>query len=411
METVPLQAPPADVIIKKEGRPVHAGTPSFIPVQQISRLEKTLVWWAIRLRIFWFACTILKKPRLVLKTFRTMLRLRTNVWGGDLKKIYRVDGKYYFNMYTPAWPSAAYDALIKSELRRQEDPLNVRERLSFVFFAITRKCPLRCEHCFEWDNLNQKESFTKEELLATVDLFRREGVLQFHFSGGEPMVRIKELREVVRHTSANTECWVLTSGFNLTPENARALKQDGCKGIVISIDHYLPEVHNLFRGSDASFGHAVNGVAAARAAGLVVAISVCATRTFIEQGHLLPYIEFAKSIGVHFVQVLEPKNVGHYQDKDVLLFPRHIDELDRVFKLVNHSPAYQQYPTILYHGYHQRRVGCFSGSRSVYVDAAGDVHACPFCHTKSYNIIEHIRQGKQKLPEKENACPRYDKIA
>jgi MoaA/NifB/PqqE/SkfB family radical SAM enzyme len=122
-------------------------------------------------------------------------------------------------------------------------------------------------------------------------------------------------------------------------------------------------------------------------------------------------MDFAHSLGVHFVQVLEPKNVGHYDHKDVLLASKHIQELDTVFKQVNHSPAYSQYPTMLYHGYHQRRVGCFSGSRSVYVDSIGDVHACPFCHTKSYNIIELLRKGNEKLPVKENKCPRYESIA
>src|SRR5689334_19994639 len=85
----------------------------------VSRLEKLMVWTAIKLRIFYFALIILKKPKLVWQTFREMLRLRNNVWGGDLKKLYRVDGKYYFNMYTPGWPSKAYDQLIKAELRRR----------------------------------------------------------------------------------------------------------------------------------------------------------------------------------------------------------------------------------------------------------------------------------------------------
>jgi MoaA/NifB/PqqE/SkfB family radical SAM enzyme len=110
------------------------------------------------------------------------------------------------------------------------------------------------------------------------------------------------------------------------------------------------------------------------------------------------------------VQVLEPKNVGHYENKDVLLASRHIEILDTTFKLVNHSPNYRDYPTMLYHGYHQRRVGCFSGSRSVYVDSIGDVHACPFCHTKSYNILDMIRSNNYTLPKKENACPRYKTV-
>ena len=378
---------------------------------QPGSVEKSFTWILIKLRIFYFACIILKQPVKVWATFKAMVNLRNNVWGGDLKKMYKIDGKYYFNQYTPGWPSKAYDQLIKSELRRHASPLTVTEKLSFVFLAITRKCPMRCEHCFEWDNLNQKESFTKDDLFKVVDMYQREGVLQFHFSGGEPMVRFKDLLPLIKYTSKKSECWVLTSGFNFTVENATLLKGAGCKGVVVSIDHYIPELHNMFRGNIGSFDMAVNAVAAARQAGMVTSISVCATKPFIDGDHLMPYMHFANQLGVQFVQVLEPRKVGHYEGKDVLLDEKHISHLEYIFKRINHSPAYSGYPTMLYHGYHQRRVGCFSGSRSVYVDSAGDVHACPFCHTKSYNIIELVRSNEKKLPVKENKCPLFEKIA
>lgn len=381
------------------------------PAGSLSGLERSLVWLAIKLRIFYFACLVLKKPAKVWRLFKTMLRLRNNVWGGDLKKIYKIDGKYYFNMYTPGWPSRAYDELIKAELRRHASPLTETEKLSFIFLAITRKCPMRCEHCFEWDNLNQKESFTKEDLLQVIDLYRKEGVLQIHFSGGEPMVRFKDLVELIGYASPDIACWVLTSGFNFTAANARKLKQAGCKGVVVSIDHYQPERHNLFRGRPDAFAGAVQAVAAAREAGLVTAISVCATRVFLNDGHLVPYMDFARSLGVQFVQVLEPRQVGHYANKEVLLDGHHISLLEETFTRFNHAPSSRHYPTLVYHGYHQRRVGCFSGSRSVYIDSAGDVHACPFCHTKSYNIITVVRARETALPPKENRCPQFEKIA
>ncbi|MDB5210196.1 MAG: radical protein [Sediminibacterium sp.] len=377
----------------------------------LSNAEKKIVWWAIKLRLFYLTCITIKHPKRIMKLFAVMLKLRKNIWGGDLEKIHRIGNRYYYNIYTPGWPSKAYDDLIKSELRRHASPLTISEKLSFIFFAVTRKCPLRCEHCFEWDNLNQKESFTKEELLKTVELFQKEGVLQIHFSGGEPMVRIKDLLEVIKLASNKSECWVVTSGFNLTKENAGLLKKAGCKGVVVSIDHYIPELHNLFRNHPDSFNKAVEGVKAARNAGLVTAVSVCATKHFISSGHTMPYIEFAKTLGVNFVQVLEPKNVGNYSGKDVLLEEQHIVQLEKIFTNVNHSPVYKDYPTLMYHGYHQRRVGCFSGSRSVYVDSVGDVHACPFCHTSAYNILDIIRGEHATLPLKENACPRYEKIA
>ena len=382
-----------------------------VSFNQPGKLEKTLIWYAIKLRIFYFACILLKKPEVIIKTFKALLKLRNNVWGGDIKKMYKINGKYYFNMYTPGWPSKAYDSLIKNELRRHSTAIIADEKLSFVFFAITRKCPMRCEHCFEWDNLNKKESFTKDDLFKVVDLYQQQGVLQFHFSGGEPMVRINDLLHLVKHASQKSDCWVVTSGFNCTEENARLLKQAGCKGMVVSIDHYNPELHNIFRGKTHAFENATNAVKAALKAGMAVAVSVCTTKSFIDGGHLMPYIDFAKNLGVHFVQLLEPKNVGHYDGKDVLLTDRHLNELEIVFKKVNHSAEFSGYPTLMYHGYHQRRVGCFSGSRSIYVDSAGDVHACPFCHTKSYNIISVLRNGNSTIPKKENLCPRYEKIA
>jgi MoaA/NifB/PqqE/SkfB family radical SAM enzyme len=381
----------------------------IIKLHSITGFKNTIVWWCIKIRIFYYVCVGLRRPALIWKTYRDLLTLRSDVWAGDLKKIYKVAGKYYFNQYTPGWPSKAYDKVIQREIKRRMDP-SAPENLSFVFLAITRKCPMRCEHCFEWDNLNQKESFTREELVQTADLLQKQGVFQFHFSGGEPMVRFKDLLHLMKFATEKSECWVVTSGFNFTKKNAQLLKSAGCTGVVVSIDHYKSDLHNLFRGNNTSFDSAVNAVLAAKQAGLVVSISVCATKSFIEGAHLLPYMDFARELGVHFVQVLEPKNVGHYENKDVLLTSKHIEILDKAFKLVNHSPDYRDYPTMLYHGYHQRRVGCFSGSRSVYVDSIGDVHACPFCHTKSYNILDMIRSNNYTLPQKANACPRYDKV-
>lgn len=381
------------------------------PVKQCSAVEKKIVWMAMKLKIFLMACNELKQPKLIWSTYMAMIRLRKDIWGGDLKKLYRVNGKYYFNMYTPGWPSKTYDNIWKSELRRHSTNSNTPEKTFFAFLAITRKCPMRCEHCFEWDNLNQKESFTKDDLFKVLDIYHKEGVQQFHFSGGEPMTRFKDLVELFKYTKGKSECWVVTSGFNCTDENAKILKDAGCKGIVVSIDHYIPELHNIFRGHTDAFEHATNAVRAAKNAGLVTAMSVCATKAFIDGGHLLPYLEFTKEQGVHFVQVLEPRAIGHYDGANVLLEEKHIKILEEFFKEVNHSKAYSEYPILMYHGYHQRRVGCFAGSRSVYIDSAGDVHACPFCHTSAFNIIKVIREGKTEIPKKENSCPQFKKIA
>lgn len=378
---------------------------------KLSDIEKSVVWFAIKMRIFLITCFILRSPKKIIAAFKKLMKTRDQSWGGNMKKMYKVNGKYIFNLYTPSWPSKAYNDLIKGEIKRYTSPLNNVEKLRFIFLAVTRKCPLQCEHCFEFANLNQKETFTKNELIEIVRLYQQQGVNQIQFSGGEPLVRIKDLLDVIAFAKNKSECYVVTSGFNLTNENAMLLKNAGCKGIIVSIDHYIPHLHNRFRNHPEIFQKAVYGVAASLNAGMVTAISVCATKEFIDGNHLMPYLQFAKQMGVQFVQVLEPKAVGNYSGKDVLLEEQHLQKLETFFKLVNHSKDFKDYPTVMYHGFHQRRVGCFSGSRSVYIDSAGDVHACPFCHTKSYNIGTILKAANKTIPQKENICPRYGKIA
>ena len=261
-----------------------------------------------------------------------------------------------------------------------------------MFLAITCKCPLRCEHCFEWDNLNKKEIFSRDDLMRVISFYQQQSILQIYFSGGEPMVRFRDLLQLINYAKNKSECFVLTSGFNLTAENAKLLKQSGCTGVEISIDHYIPDLHNAFRHNPTIFKQAVDGVHAALKTGLITCISVCITREFIEGGHLMPYLDFAKNLGVHYVLLLEPRAVGHYANKDVLLEKKHIDELENFFVMINNNHAYKDYPTVLYNGYHQRRAGCYTGSHSLYIDSAGYIHACPFCHTKSMNIRDVLNK-------------------
>src|ERR1044072_9530944 len=155
-------------------------------------IKQHVINLAIKCNIFCLAVSALRKPATIWKVYKHMIGTRDAIWGGNMTKIFKVAGRYYYSIYSPGWPSKAYNNVIKRELLRHTNLHLSAEKPSFIFLAITRKCPMRCEHCFEWDNLNQKESFTKEELLKTVQLYQQQDVLQIHFSGGEPMVRIKD---------------------------------------------------------------------------------------------------------------------------------------------------------------------------------------------------------------------------
>ncbi len=94
----------------------------------------------------------------------------------------------------------------------------------------------------------------------------------------------------------------------------------------------------------------------------------------------MPYIQFAKDLCVHIVQLPEPKNIGCYAEKEVLLEETHIRQLGHSFRCNNKDGQYKDFPFVMYYRFHQRRAGYYAGSRS-------------------------------QMPLKENSCPRFGKIA
>ena len=325
------------------------------------------------------------------KVLKALYLFKKSVLGSIRTKIVFLNGKYYHSLYAPGYPSKAFDNYIEAEFNRILPVKKKTNELTFILFAITKKCPLQCEHCLEWKNLNQSESFTLNELQQVITKFQNEGIAQFHLSGGEPMVRIKDLVKIISTAGKQSEFYVLTSGFNFTDANAKALKNAGLTGVVISLDHYIPGLHNAFRGSDHSFDEVMKAVENAKENDLLITLTVCVTRTFTTWDNLMSYAELAKRLAVPFIQLLEPKAIGHYEGKQVALDESHFRLLEKFYLLLNLDPMYQDYPVIIYHGYHQRRIGCLAGgNRALYINSEGFVNACPFCQTKSANIKDAL---------------------
>lgn len=305
-----------------------------------------------------------------------------------LSKIAKVDGKYYWRLGTPGFPSRASYRMHINETRRfgvTDKSLGLRT----LFIAVTKRCPLRCEHCFESEQLNQPDTLRTEDIIALVHKYQDYGTTQIMFSGGEPMLRIQDIYRVLEQARPATDFWVITSGLGLNQERALRLKAKGLTGVMVSLDHYLPEEHNRFRGFAEAWNNAISAVLHAKAAGLVTTLSLCATKAFISRPNLTAYMELAKKLGVAFVQFIEPAAVGGYRGQDVSLQTEHYELLEEVYLQYNSAPAFHDYPIINYLGYFQRRVGCFGGGdRFFYVDTDGYAHLCPFCSGKISNALE-----------------------
>ena len=357
----------------------------------ITGFYKELIELFFRLTIFSIAFKNYKNPINWIKIPLALdQKRRKNIGKHRLLKLARIDNTYFWGLYTPGWSwgNQTFKNFISAEMNRILPFEKKSNQLTNAYISITKKCALKCEHCYEWENLNKKESLSVEKLNQIVEKLQNEGVAMIHFTGGEPLLKVDIIKTLLYNAKKGTDFWILTSGFKLTDKNAKQLKNAGLRGVVISLDHYIPEEHNRFRGYEDAYYWVETGVKNALQYNLGVALSICLTRSFTTEENLMRYVLTAKRMGVSFVQFLEPRAVGHYANLDVDLTQEQIRLLDEFYLKMNYSPDYKRFPLITYHGYNQRRMGCSgAGNRSLYIDAEGEANACPFCNKKSGSIL------------------------
>jgi MoaA/NifB/PqqE/SkfB family radical SAM enzyme len=131
----------------------------------------------------------------------------------------------------------------------------------FLILFINSICNMKCEHCFYWQQLNQPNDLTLDEIVA---LSEELGTIEnLNLSGGEPFLR-KEFATICRQfiqRNGVKEIYVPTNGYftERTIDALRqVLKEPSLKlfGIELSLDG-MPAFHDEFRKSKNSFRKAM----------------------------------------------------------------------------------------------------------------------------------------------------------
>ncbi len=155
--------------------------------------------------------------------------------------------------------------------------------ITYLRLSVTDRCDLRCVYCMgeEMEFLPRAELLTIEELERLCLAFIRLGVRKLRLTGGEPLVRRGIMTLIARlgqQVAAGTldELTLTTNGTRLA-EFAGDLKAAGMKRINISLDTLdVDTFRRLTR-----FGRidkVLDGIAAAKAAGLKVKINLVALK-------------------------------------------------------------------------------------------------------------------------------------
>jgi cyclic pyranopterin phosphate synthase len=194
-------------------------------------------------------------------------------------------------------------------------------RISYLRLSVTDRCDLRCSYCMPERQtfLPRAEVLSLEELHQMALGFIARGITKIRLTGGEPLVRrdmIELVRVLGRKLGANDgqghldELTMTTNGTRLA-EFADDIAAAGIKRINISLDTLDRATFAKLARRD-SLPQVLEGIAAAKAAGLSVKINTVALKG-VNQAELPDLIAWAHGQG-HEITLIEVMPLGEVEE-------------------------------------------------------------------------------------------------
>ena len=188
--------------------------------------------------------------------------------------------------------------------------------ISYLRVSVTDRCDLRCFYCMSEDMtfLPKADLLTLEELDRLCSAFIAKGVRKLRLTGGEPLVRrnvMTLVRSLSRHLSSGAlgELTLTTNGTQLA-KYARELADCGVRRINVSLDTLDPrKFREITRWGE--IDKVLEGIEAARAAGLAVKINAVALKNLNEE-ELPELMRWAhgKNMGLTLIEVMPMGEIG-----------------------------------------------------------------------------------------------------
>jgi MoaA/NifB/PqqE/SkfB family radical SAM enzyme len=163
----------------------------------------------------------------------------------------------------------------------------------------TRRCNLRCRHCYTNSGPEERQELPLALLLSFLTSARAEGYTAISLSGGEPLM-YEPLLNVLDHAhSLGMITALTTNGFFLTPHAIESLR-GRVDILAISLDGN-PSAHNELRGHPRAFDVLLSRLPALRESGMRFGFIFTLTQFNLDQFEWIA--QFAVDQGAALVQV------------------------------------------------------------------------------------------------------------
>lgn len=193
-------------------------------------------------------------------------------------------------------------------------------QISYLRLSVTDRCDFRCRYCMaeKMQFLPKREILTLEELAALADAFIARGIRKIRLTGGEPLVRrgITDLvhaigRRIGAKGDGGLDELTITTNASQLRRHARELFDAGVRRINVSVDSLDPDRFGFItRGGELPV--VLDGIAAAREAGLAVKINMVALKG-LNEAEIEPMLRWCAAEG-HDLTLIETMPLGEIED-------------------------------------------------------------------------------------------------
>ncbi|MEH7436377.1 GTP 3',8-cyclase MoaA [Neobacillus drentensis] len=276
--------------------------------------------------------------------------------------------------------------------------------------SVIDRCNFRCQYCMPADQFGPDFEFlpktallTYEEIERLAKIFVSLGVEKIRLTGGEPLLR-RDMPILVEKLSAIeglSDIGLTTNGV-LLPKLAMDLKKAGLKRVNVSLDTLNDELFGQINGRGVGTGPVLEGIEAAKQAGLGVKINMVVKKG-LNDSEIIPMAEYCKNNGLElrYIEFMDVGSTNGWKMDDVVTKKEMYYLLKEHFELEPVDPAYFGEVAKLYR-YKDTNVNvgfitsvsesfCSSCTRSR-LSANGQIFTCLF-NGNGHDIRNFMRNG------------------
>ncbi len=231
-------------------------------------------------------------------------------------------------------------SMIKDKLNRPLHDLRI---------SVIDRCNFRCQYCMPEDKFGPGFEFlpksallTYEEIERIARIFVNLGVQKIRLTGGEPLLRkdLPVLVEKISKIEGLVDIGLTTNGV-LLPKFARKLKAAGLKRVNISLDSLNDELFGKINGRGIGTGPVLNGIEAAKQAGLGVKINMVVKKG-LNDSEVIPMAKYCKDhdLELRYIEFMDVGSTNGWKMDDVVTKKQIFEMLKDHYELEPVDPHY-----------------------------------------------------------------------